>query len=94
MKFIQYIDPIIKGELSKIGIHGFEFEFESMEEMLNNPHIQFFTNDKNFNRLLICRSSGNEIISELKDGREYKIGDIDGDIPEMLEWEYKERETE
>jgi len=86
MKFIQYIDPLVAVSLAKRGIFAFEFNFCSLKEFLGHPRIRFFTRDSNFKRFVLCRGKEIEVISELKDGRTFKLGVIDGDINEIPEW--------
>lgn len=97
MKFIQYIDPLVVVSLAARGIFAFEFDFCSLNEFLDNSRIRFYTRDKNFKRFVVCRGVENELISELKCGRSYKLGVIDGDIYEIPEWNLNkpvEKETE
>lgn len=97
MRFIQYIDPLCMVELAKKGVFGFEFDFCSLNEFLGHPRIRFYTRDSNFKRFVLCRGKENEVISELKDGRTFKLGVIDGDMSEIPEWnpvKPVEKETE
>lgn len=86
MLFVQHIDEKIMPLVAARGIKPVRFNFESLNEFLRNPFIQFFTKDKNFRRFVICRDNEYEIISELKCGRLHKLGVVEGDITEIPEW--------
>lgn len=86
MKFIQHIDPKDILWLSMRGVRPTIFEFCSLNEFLRHPLIQIIIKDTNFKRFTICRGIEYELISELKDGKTYKIAVLDGDMSEIPEW--------
>jgi hypothetical protein len=86
MLFVQHIEEKIMPLLAARGIKPLRFNFESLNEFLRHPFIQFFTKDKNFERFVICRDKEYELISQLKSGRHYKLGVLEGDIKEIPEW--------
>ena len=86
MKFIQYVEERYIFPLKMRGVEIVTFEFCSLNEFLRNDFIKYFTRDNNFKRFTICRDQEYELISELKDGKTFKIGILDGNINEIPEW--------
>lgn len=86
MRFIQHINPRDILWLSMRGVRPVKFEFCSLNEFLRHSFIQIIIKDTNFKRFTICRGIEHEIISELKDGKTYKIGVLDGNMSEIPEW--------
>lgn len=89
MRFIQHFPPEQEASLRIRGIHPVEFDFSTLKEFLNNEHIRYYTSDINFKRFTICRDAEYELISELKDGKTFKLGVLDGNITEIPEWRPK-----
>jgi len=97
MKFIQHLPENHLFELTIRGIRRVEFTFTSLRDFLGHEYIRFYTKDPNFKRFTICRDKEIELISELKDGRTFKLGVLDGDMREIPEWvrePVKEEENE
>lgn len=86
MKFIQHFPKEQEAYLYIKGIRPVTFDFSTLKEFLNNEFIKKCTLDTNFRRFTICRDSEYELISELKDGRTFKIGVLDGNMSEIPEW--------
>jgi len=87
MRFIQHIDPKNIIWLSKIGVKPIVFDFCSLNEFMRQPLVKIVTKDLNFKRFTICRSGWEyELISELKDGKTFKLGVLDGNMNEIPEW--------
>lgn len=86
MKFIQYFEPRYELALAERGVWKIKFDFCSLNEFKRHPHIQYYIRDPNFKRFTICRDKEYELISELKDGKTYKIGILDGNLSEIPEW--------
>lgn len=87
MRFAQHIDPKNIPWLAKIGVKPIVFDFCSLNEFMRQPLIQIVTKDLNFKRFTICRAGWEyELISELKDGKTFKLGVLDGNMNEIPEW--------
>ncbi len=86
MEFIQHIEERIRPILAARGILPVRFKFGCLREFLRHSHIQLFTKDPDFERFVICRDSEYELISQLKSGKHYKLGVLDGDMTEIPEW--------
>jgi len=87
MKFIQtFPDVYIRLHLAKLGVKPVEFEFVCLKDFLRHPTIRYHTQGASFKKFSICRDKLYELIVELKDGRTYKIGELEGNISEIPEW--------
>jgi len=87
MRFIQYIDPKNIIWLAKMGVKPVIFDFCSLDEFMRKPLIHVVVQDTNFKRFTICRAGWEyELISELKDGKTFKLGVLDGNMNEIPEW--------
>lgn len=86
MRFIQHLPHDQEISIRLRGVKPVEFDFHSLKDFLDNEHIRYYTGDVNFRRFTICRDKEYELISELKDGKTFKIGVLDGNITEIPEW--------